>query len=110
MNIFQRYVAYLKDNPKGYWFRRKLFGWGWTPATKEGWFILGFFFVALLFVVSRADRYTTQEEGFTYLVLPVILLIVLLLLICWIKGEPPKWQFGFPEEDETPKDSERENI
>jgi hypothetical protein len=28
---------------KRYWFRKKRFGWGWTPATSEGWIAtLGF--------------------------------------------------------------------
>lgn len=26
MNYFKKYKEYLKDNPKGYWFKRKLYG------------------------------------------------------------------------------------
>ena len=35
--MLKKYFDYLKDNPEGYWFKRKWFGWGWTPATWEGW-------------------------------------------------------------------------
>ena len=30
--MLRQYIQYLKDNPQGYWFRRKLFGWGWVPV------------------------------------------------------------------------------
>jgi len=32
---------------KRYWFRKKRFGWGWTPATGEGW-IATFAFAAII--------------------------------------------------------------
>jgi hypothetical protein len=34
------YIEYLKNNPKGYWFKRKLCGWGWVPVKWQGWFVL----------------------------------------------------------------------
>ncbi|HZX50161.1 MAG TPA: hypothetical protein VFE94_03385 [Candidatus Paceibacterota bacterium] len=40
MSIFDDYIAYAKDNPKGHWFKRKLFGWGWTPVTRQGWAVV----------------------------------------------------------------------
>ena len=30
-------IAYLKDNPRGYWFKAKLYGWGWVPVKWQGW-------------------------------------------------------------------------
>ena len=40
MGIIKRYVAYLQDNPEQYWFKRKLFGWGWVPVRWQGWVFL----------------------------------------------------------------------
>jgi hypothetical protein len=34
--MFKKYIEYLKDNPQGYWFKRKVWGWGWTPVTWQG--------------------------------------------------------------------------
>jgi hypothetical protein len=31
--MFKRQLDYLRNNPQRYWFKRKLYGWGWTPAT-----------------------------------------------------------------------------
>ena len=30
--MLKQYIAYLKDNPQGYWFKAKLYGWGWVPV------------------------------------------------------------------------------
>jgi len=51
MSFIQEYTAYLKDNPNGYWFKRKLYGFGWMPATKQGWTVLALY---VLFVAGLA--------------------------------------------------------
>jgi len=38
--MIKEYIAYLKDNPQGYWFKAKLYGWGWDPAIWQGWLVL----------------------------------------------------------------------
>jgi len=40
MNFLSRYIRYLKDNPEQYWFKRRAYGWGWVPATWQGWLTL----------------------------------------------------------------------
>lgn len=100
MRGFERYVEYLKDNPEGYWFKRKLYGWGWTPVKWQGWLVtLGF----IAFIIWQSVLLAQIEEPsdtdimlfFTLLVLCVALLIV----ICFRTGEPPAWQWGFPNKD-----------
>jgi len=85
MKIVKDYVDYLKDNPKGYWFKRKLYGWGWTPATKEGLFLLALFLFSIFYIV-----FTKTED----LLLEVLIVTSLFLFVIYIKGEPPKWQWG----------------
>ncbi len=46
--MIKEYIAYLKDNPQGYWFKRKLYGWGWTPAKWQGWVVVLAFVIFLL--------------------------------------------------------------
>ena len=90
MNLFSEYVEYLKDNPEGYWFKRKLYGYGWIPATKLGWSVL---VVYLLFVIGLAivGENTTNESQ---VILPIIGATLLLLGITYKTGEPIKWQWG----------------
>ena len=33
--MIKEYIAYLKDNPQGYWFKARLYGWGWVPVNLD---------------------------------------------------------------------------
>ena len=101
MSFFSRYVAYLKDNPEGYWFKRKVFGWGWFPATWQGWLALGIF-VALLawLIVPFASELAPSNSDTTWFLIKVLAWAAVLVLTCYLTGEPPKWQWGFPEKEE----------
>ncbi len=93
------YIKYLKDNPEGYWFKRKLYGWGWVPVTWQGYAVV---FAFILFIFFIANRFLTQdrvEEYFAALVAAAVILIA----ICWKTGEPPRWQWGI-------KDAERKKL
>ena len=93
MNFFKKHIAYLKDNPEGYWFKRKLYGWGWTPATKEGWFLLALYIFSILYVVRTTI-------GVQQALLELAIITILFLFIVYRKGEPPKWQWGLPKQNE----------
>jgi len=96
--VLEKYISYLKNNPKSYWFKRKLYGWGWTPATWQGWLaILGYVAGVLLFAFTLDEQSPPQEVMFTFL-LPIFLLTVALIRLFYKKGEPPRWQWGFPKD------------
>jgi hypothetical protein len=74
-----------------YWFSAKRYGWGWgLPTAWQGWVVmLGF--VALLLAGGHWLIPSLEEViflGYT------LLLCALLLVICWLKGEPPRWRWG----------------
>ncbi len=97
MNFYERYSAYVKDNPKGYWFKAKLYGWGWTPVRWQGWAVIGVYILAtILFSLTIDNNSPPREVMFTF-VLPVVFLTVLLFRICYRKGERPHWQWGPPK-------------
>ena len=74
-----------------YWFRAKRYGWGWgIPATWQGWLVLAAF-VVLMVVGSIA--FPPGRQIWPYLAY-VAILCVLLIGICWLKGEPPRWRWG----------------
>lgn len=97
--MIQEHLTYIRDNPKGYWFKRKLYGWGWTPVTWQGWIVI-FVYVALVFLFASNidDTSPVREVIFTF-ILPVTALTIVLLRICYRKGEKPKWQWGLPKKD-----------
>jgi len=100
MSILRSYITYLKDNPRGYWFRRKIYGWGWTPAKWQGWVTLIVFVILVPLNFWRIDRVSHSVSDTLIQFLPqTILLTGLLLVLCWKKGEPPKWQWGIPKKN-----------
>ncbi len=102
MDMFGEYRAYLADNPKGYWFRRKIYGYGWTPARSQGWWLTGVYFLFIfgLFVASSSNYALIDPEEFAT---PIVGATLLYLAIVWKTGEPLKWQWG-PEKDSDSTD------
>lgn len=88
------YIPYAKDNPKNLWFKRKLYGWGWTPVTWQGW-LATVVYVALVaaFALTIDENSPPQEVAFTFL-LPAVLLTATFIRIAYKTGEAPRWQWG----------------
>tara|TARA_B100000508_G_scaffold31981_1_gene24604 strand:- start:40395 stop:40691 length:297 start_codon:yes stop_codon:yes gene_type:complete len=93
MNVVRDHIKYLKDNPEGYWFKRKLYGWGWTPATKQGWFLMLGYILLVLGVVVYVENNPGSLSG-EQTAAALVLVTVLFLAIVWRTGEPPRWQWG----------------
>jgi hypothetical protein len=90
-------IDYYKDNPRGYWFKRKIFGWGWTPVTWQGWSITaGYLALVIAFALTIDETSPVREVMFTF-VLPVTLLTITFLRIAYKTGEKPKWQWGLKD-------------
>ena len=81
------------------WFKRKTYGWGWTPATWEGWVAVLVYIVIVIGLVLRLDPTETTLPIRTFL-LPLGIATVLLLALSWYKGESPRWQWGLPKEED----------
>ena len=74
-----------------YWFPAKRYGWGWgIPSSWQGWVVLAVY--GCLLVAGSVVLPPDRELGL-YLAF-VALLSALLIAICWIKGETPRWRWG----------------
>lgn len=99
VDMIKEYIHYLKDNPKNYWFKAKLYGWGWVPVTWQGWAVIGVYTACLvLFGLTLDEQSSVREVMFTF-VLPLFLLTITLIRICYLKGEKPSWRWGLPKKD-----------
>ena len=80
----------MNEQPR-YWFAAKTYGWGWgLPLTWEGWVVFALYF-GLLIVCAKLfppDREPGQYAG------AMTLLTSALIVICYAKGEPPRWRWG----------------
>ncbi len=73
------------------WFYAKSYGWGWgLPARWQGWIVLAGFFAGMI-TVGVCFVPTKHPVAFA---LGVLGLGTALLVICWRKGEAPKWRWG----------------
>ena len=94
MSWFKRYIAYYKHNPEGYWFKRRLYGWGWVPVTWQGWLV-----VAVVAAVFATGLYSGVTNGAPSTILIGLALgVVLIFIFCYAKGEKPAWMWGLPKE------------
>jgi hypothetical protein len=77
-----------------YWFPAKRYGWGWgIPSSWQGWLVLAVF-AGLLVVGSFVFPPSTALGA--YLAYAAVL-SALLVGVCWLKGEPPRWRWGNDE-------------
>jgi len=73
------------------WFPAKTLGWGWgLPVAWQGWIVYGGA-VALLIAAPFVLPPGKHPVLFHVYVLAVVLV---LLVICWLKGERPRWRWG----------------
>lgn len=80
------------------WFKRKTYGWGWTPATWEGWAVLVAYLVIIFSLALAVEGQSEREFGLFFL-LPGIIVTILLIRICYKTGESPRWQWGEKKEE-----------
>jgi uncharacterized membrane protein YraQ (UPF0718 family) len=79
---------------KRYWFRAKKYGYGWEPATWEGWLVMALFFAGAIYIGIHAERAFENGRMLEDFAVPLVVLVGLLLAICWRTGEKPRFQWG----------------
>ncbi len=92
------YLARWKSvTPQQIRFVRKTYGWGRTPATWQGRVATFLYVVAIVCLTFRygwTENQPPTEEMWTTLVVGMAVATLLLLVVCYMKGESPKWQRG----------------
>jgi hypothetical protein len=74
---------------QNYWFPAKRYGWGWgLPSVWQGWVVMAIFVCLLLggTVVLLPSRGPGAFVAYS------ALLCVLLIAVCLVKGERPRWR------------------
>lgn len=100
MSLLKEHIEYLKNNPEGYWFKRKLYGWGWTPATWQGWLVLAVFIILITLNAFRIDFNShSASDTLINFISQTIILGALFIWICLKKAERPRWQWGLRDEE-----------
>jgi uncharacterized membrane protein YhaH (DUF805 family) len=78
------------NSEKRYWFPAKRYGWGWgLPNTWQGWLVL----LCWLAVILVAMPLLKASHPIACAIF-IGLMVGLLLVICYLTGEPPAWRWG----------------
>jgi len=81
----------MNDKSVRYWFPAKRYGWGWgLPSAWQGWVVL----VAYLAVVAGMAYVFPPAHHAPAFYAGLVITTVVLLLVCLLKGEPPRWRTG----------------
>lgn len=80
------------------WFHARKYGWGWTPATIQGWLVMAGFFVAVainiaVLVCRMRNGVDLRSALIAFLVWQAVL-VCALITVCWMTGERPHWRWG----------------
>lgn len=76
------------------WFKAKHYGWGWYPATWQGWLVILIYTACVVRITTTFQLETsTPKEAFFHIGLPLIALSALLIAISYLKGEQPRWRW-----------------
>jgi hypothetical protein len=77
------------------WFKAKTYGWGWTPATWQGWGVTVTYAVLVTIVFLQVDQTSHSIGDSLNDTMPFFVLsTVFFILICVVKGEKPGWRWG----------------
>jgi len=71
---------------KKLWFKRRRYGWGWTPVTTEGWLVLLAYIVGMIVIANTVNN--------TKVIIPFIVLTAVFIFILYKTGEKPRWTWG----------------
>lgn len=91
---------------RNYWFKRRQFGYGWTPVTWQGWltvvlFLVVIFLGAQLLIETPRKVFSTGSLLFVAL---LVIAVVALVTISLVKGPKPKWRWGSKATDDPSED------
>jgi L-threonylcarbamoyladenylate synthase len=82
---------------KKLWFRRKTYGYGWTPVSWEGWAALAVYIALNVFAFLAVDAREHSASDTLINFAPRFLLLTLIFyIVAFCTGEKPRWQWGPP--------------
>jgi len=77
------------------WFRAKRFGWGWYPCSWEGWAVILLYVIVITIHSINIEKFATSGTDVVInFSIPFIINTTFLLIICYAKGERPRWRWG----------------
>lgn len=87
-----------------YWFKRRRYGYGWTPVRWQGWVAV---IVCLGVIIASGFLFGSMpySNELLWLYLNTVLTVIIFLIIIGIlKGPAPRWRWGKKPGDDSKED------
>lgn len=85
----------MPKQSKKYWFRTKLYGWGWVPSTWQGWLVLAIYLFLVTWDFGQIDSHSHSVSDTLINYVPnTVFFTLILIFICFKTGEKPRWRWG----------------
>jgi hypothetical protein len=80
----------MRGEPR-YWFRAKRYGWGsGLPVAWQGWVVIAMYAILAAAGTALMSPSSAPARFIGYL----LFLSGVLVAVCWVKGERPRWRWG----------------
>lgn len=88
------------------WFKRRRFGWGWSPATKEGWLSVGALLLAVAVAATLLAVTTDDDDAWPVIAYLAFVLVALAIFLRVASQHAPKphWRWGSKPDDDCDED------
>ncbi len=78
-----------------YWFKRKIYGWGWYPATWQGWLTTAIYIAAIIALASvQLNTESSVQEFVINFYIPAFIISIAFIALAYKTGQTPRWQWG----------------
>ncbi|MBX4198947.1 hypothetical protein KW800_01565 [Candidatus Parcubacteria bacterium] len=98
------------NDEKKLWFKAKRFGWGWTPITWEGWVLTFIYLAGLVHYATKASLEHSASDFLISFAFDFIILSTPFLIVCYLKGEHPHWNWHKETEDKKDTQAHPEKV
>jgi hypothetical protein len=79
------------------WFKAKRYGFGWTPASWEGWLVVVTFVAFEWWNFVRIDITShSNSDTIRPFIIQSFMAVIVLIYICYRTGEKLGWRWGNP--------------
>lgn len=94
------------NKERDYWFKRRRYGWGWTPVKWQGWLTVLVFLAIILFISQQVStKSSATDEDPTRFMFSILGVVLGTYMISRLTGPSPRWRWG-----KRPKDNPNEDY
>lgn len=96
----------MEDKSEKLWFKRRRYGWGWTPVTWQGWLCIVIFLAVVVSCVYTLPMKPQEPTAGQILLFFMYVgsAALILLGISYMKGPSPKFRWGKKSSDNPEED------